>query len=170
MRRRRIIREHSQLSLITSASVAALAGFAVGVLIMHKSGGLTPLLRSTGRKRLRGPGEADGPPDSVYEMDSFAHDESAYGSEEDDFEDDPEEDAIASEVEERVLAAFLNDPILADAPIEIGAAGDGIIELHGWVEEGRTVKHAATIAGGVPGVIGVSNSIRVRRPRRTQTS
>ena len=37
-------------------------------------------------------------------------------------------------LEERVLEAFHNDPVLAERAIDIGAIGTGVIELTGWVQ------------------------------------
>jgi hypothetical protein len=177
MRRRRIVREESQFHLLAGAGLAALAGFAVGAFLMHKSGGLgAAILKLQTRLDRDGSGASDeeadydGPPDSVYEMNRFVHDDGAYGETEDDIERDPDEDEVASEVETRVLTAFLNDPILSMAPVQISAQADGVVELRGWVYNDDDVLYAATIAGGVPGVIGVANNIRVRRPSRTRSS
>ena len=42
--------------------------------------------------------------------------------------------APTTDLEERVLEAFRNDPILSERAIDIGAIGEGIIELTGWVD------------------------------------
>ncbi len=173
MRRRRIIRKESQSSLLGSALLAALAGFGIGVFLMHKTGGIGPAIQKLrDRLNLKDPDKTDddGPPDSVYHMNRFVHDDGDYGVIDDDITTDPDEDEAASEVETRVLAAFLNDPVLATAPVEISGESDGVVELRGWVENRRELQHAATIAGGVPGVVGVANNIRVRRPSRKRTS
>jgi osmotically-inducible protein OsmY len=101
-------------------------------------------------------------------MDGLAHDDGDYGAAEDSLEDDPGEDALAVELEERVLATFLNDPVLAREAVEISAEGDGVVTLAGSVHNPSHSQHAALIAGGVPGVLGVSNGIRVRAARRRQ--
>ncbi|HJQ22046.1 MAG TPA: BON domain-containing protein, partial [Gemmatimonadaceae bacterium] len=64
-------------------------------------------------------------------------------------------------IEERVLEAFNNDPILAERAVDIGAVGDGIIELAGWVETDEEAEHAMTVARGVPGVDTVINRLLV---------
>ncbi len=65
-------------------------------------------------------------------------------------------------LEERVLEAFRNDPTLSERAIDIGAIGDGIIELTGWVREPDEATHAVTITRGVPGVETVVNRLDVR--------
>ena len=64
-------------------------------------------------------------------------------------------------LEERVLEAFRNDPILAERAIDIGSIGEGVIELAGWVEDEDESEHAVTIARGVPGVDTVVNRIAI---------
>jgi hypothetical protein len=67
-----------------------------------------------------------------------------------------------NELEERVLEAFRNDPILAERTIDIGGVGDGVIELTGWVEEPDEIAHAVTIARGVPDVKRVVALLAIR--------
>ena len=80
----------------------------------------------------------------------------------DDDESDSEIDEDDEVLEERVLEAFRNDPILSERAIDIGAIGDGIIELTGWVHEADEATHAVTITRGVPGVETVVNRLDVR--------
>src|SRR4029434_5705286 len=75
---------------------------------------------------------------------------------------DDEIDEADEAREERVLEAFRNDPILSERAIDIGAIGDGIIELTGWVHEPDEATHAVTITRGVPGVETVVNRLDVR--------
>ena len=82
--------------------------------------------------------------------------------EHDDDEYDSEVDADDEALEERVLEAFRNDPTLSERAIDIGAIGDGIIELTGWVREPDEATHAVTITRGVPGVETVVNRLDVR--------
>jgi hypothetical protein len=84
---------------------------------------------------------------------------------EDEFED-VEDDELESEdydesLEEHVLEAFRNDPILSERAIDIGSLNDGVIELAGWVEDDDESEHAVTIARGVPGVTTVVNRIAI---------
>ncbi len=51
-------------------------------------------------------------------------------------------------------------------PVEIEERDPGVIVLHGAVRTAREVKHAVTIARGVPGVERVRTRLTVReRPR-----
>ncbi|BAH38326.1 MAG TPA: BON domain-containing protein [Gemmatimonas aurantiaca] len=67
--------------------------------------------------------------------------------------------ASLDELEERVLDAFQNDPILAHRSIDIGAVSPGEVELTGWVAAATEIDYALTIARGVPGVEYVLNSL-----------
>lgn len=67
-------------------------------------------------------------------------------------------------LEERVLEVFRHDPILEARAIDIGAVGDGIIELTGWVESTAEIAHALTLARGVPGVTAVVDRLAVSGP------
>ena len=82
----------------------------------------------------------------------------------DDEDAEAEIDEDDEALEERVLEAFRNDPILSERAIDIGAIGDGIIELTGWVHEPDEATHAVTITRGVPGVETVVNRLDVRLP------
>jgi hypothetical protein len=88
------------------------------------------------------------------------------GFEAEDFDDDDtdvDEDTDEGEMlEERVLEAFRNDPILSERAIDIGAMGRGIIELTGWVHADEESTHAITVTRGVPGVETVVNRLVVR--------
>lgn len=79
---------------------------------------------------------------------------------------DDEADLVAvSTVDERVLEAFSNDPILAAREVEIEGTDEDAIILHGRVHTAREVAHAVTIARGVPGVTGVRQRLSVRDRR-----
>lgn len=67
-----------------------------------------------------------------------------------------------TELEERVLEAFHNDPVLAERAIDIGAIGTGVIELTGWVQASWEIGHAVTLARGVPDVTTVVDRLAVR--------
>jgi len=124
----------------------AVAGFAVGMLVAQRVGGFSGLKS----KLRRGDGAV---PTSRHardleedELEEFEEDELETGDEDE-------------ELEERVLEAFRNDPILAERAIDIGSISDGVIELAGWVENDEESHHAVTIARGVPGVDTVVNRI-----------
>ena len=128
----------------------AAAGVALGVFLAQRAGGFSALssnLRERfGGEALRGRGRA----------------EAAHGvSEEEDEEDDFAADE-AEELEERVLEAFRNDPILSERAVDIGAIGDGIIELSGWVHDESESDHALVLTRGVPDVVTVVNRLAIR--------
>ena len=145
----------------------ALAGFGAGVLLAHRMGGLAGI---TTRVRDRfGPHGAAGELEEAgdYEVDEFGEefDEIGIGAEGGASPEDigPE----AEELEQRVLHAYSNDPILNERSVDIGAISDGIVELTGWVNTEEEAAHAVTLARGVPGVQTVVNRLAVR-PREDQ--
>jgi BON domain len=144
--------ESSSTGTVLGILAGAVAGFAVGMYVAHRVGGIDGL---TAKFRRRGVRHAD-------ETLRGAH---AAHEEEEEFED-IEEDEFEIEdydetLEERVLEAFRNDPILAERAVDIGSIGEGVIELAGWVEDDDESKHAVTIARGVPGVDTVVNRIAI---------
>lgn len=146
--------ESSSTSTIIGVLAGAVAGFAVGMLVAQKVGGVSGL---TSKLRRRGAGRAE---------ESIA-DRYARGQDEDDFEDFEEDDFETVDyegdggLEEHVLEAFRNDPILSERAIDIGSISEGVIELAGWVEDDGEAQHAVTIARGVPGVDTVVNRIAI---------
>jgi BON domain len=144
--------ESSVSGTVTSVLLGAVAGFAVGMLVAQRVGGFSGLTSLA--KRVRGGGEAESASGPVV-----ADDFSDY---EDDFDDDElMEPAEGSELEERVLEAFRNDPILSERAIDIGGIGEETIELAGWVTTEEEAEHAVVLARGVPGVTTVLNRIAV---------
>jgi hypothetical protein len=136
---------------VTSVLLGAVAGFAVGMLVAQRVGGFSGLTSLAKRVRGGGAESASGP--------VVADDFSDY---EDDFDDDEVmETAEGSELEERVLEAFRNDPILSERAIDIGGIGDETIELAGWVTTEEEAEHAVVLARGVPGVTTVLNRISI---------
>jgi hypothetical protein len=145
--------DRSISSTVTSVLVGALAGFTIGVLVSNRIGGWAGL-----RARLRALGE--GPTEATRhaaEVGEFYEDDE-YETEEDEIEGGDDRD---EELEDRVLEAFRNDPILCERAVDIGSLGPGIIELAGWVESEEEAQHAVTLAGGVPDVDTVVNRIAV---------
>src|SRR3954468_7602218 len=141
--------DESSTGTIVGVLVGALAGFAAGMFVAQRVGGFGGL---TSRIRERAGGRFGlGRPEEAEDQDL----------------DDYEEDEIESEegydegLEERVLEAFRNDPILSERAIDIGSISEGGIELAGWVEEESEARHAVTIARGVPGVETVVNRIAI---------
>ena len=134
-------------------AIGALAGLAVGVLLAQRVGGLSAL-GSRLRDRIRR-GTADLASARPGEYGDYAS-EAEYDDELD-YELSAEE-----ELEERVLETFRNDPVLSERAIDIGAIGEGIIELTGWVHGHDEVSHAMTVTRGTPGVETVVNRLTVR--------
>ena len=133
--------DDSQTSGLLYLAAGAVLGLAAGLVVSDRFGGFSALT-----SKLR---------DRV----SRVRDEDV-DDEESDAEVDEDEDDEA--LEERVLEAFRNDPLLSERAIDIGAIGDGIIELTGWVHEPDEATHAVTITRGVPGVETVVNRLDVR--------
>ncbi|MGV3711121.1 MAG: BON domain-containing protein [Gemmatimonas sp.] len=115
-----------------------------------------------------------------YGAEEGGADRSPYADGDDDYEDEDDRRGVAAhaapvdadddshrlpdetELEERVLEAFHNDPILAERAIDIGAIGTGVIELTGWVQASWEIGHAVTLARGVPDVTTVVDRLAVR--------
>ena len=144
--------ESSNTGTILGVIAGALAGFAVGMYVSQRVGGIDGLKSKLSRRRAAA-GE-------TLEDRSAGRDE-----DEEEFEDieddDLESEAYDEGLEERVLEAFRNDPILAERAVDIGSIGEGVIELAGWVEDEDESQHAVTLARGVPGVDTVVNRIAI---------
>ena len=145
--------DSSYSSTVLGVLVGALAGFAAGMVVAQRVGGFSGL---RDRLRRRGPARDE----RLHEAHGVAED-----ADEEEFEDIEEDDLESDEydegLEERVLEAFRNDPILSERAIDIGSISEGVIELAGWVEQEDEAQHAVTIARGVPGVETVVNRIAV---------
>ena len=138
---------------VTSVLLGAVAGFAVGMLVAQRVGGFSGLVESV-RRRSR----TEGGDDAVEAGPVVADDFSEY----DDYDDELEDEGVPNEgLEERVLEAFRNDPILSERAIDIGGIGEETIELAGWVNNEEEAEHAVVLARGVPGVATVVNRIAV---------
>lgn len=147
--------ESSSTNTIIGVVAGAVAGFAVGMLVAQRVGGFSGLTSKLRRRR----GAAAGVREDAL------HGAHGVSDEEDEFAD-VEEDELESEdydesLEEHVLEAFRNDPILSERAIDIGSLSDAVIELAGWVEDEDEAEHAVTIARGVPGVVTVVNRIAI---------
>lgn len=160
--------ESSPGTTLATVLLGAAAGFAVGMYVAQRVGGFSGLasrLRKQGASlaeqvRPRGELAADAYDDAEDELEDGVH---ASGFVDEDFNgmDADDADDGAPLLEERVLEAFNNDPILAERAIDIGAMGGGIIELAGWVDTDAEAEHAVTLARGVPGVDTVVNRLMV---------
>lgn len=145
-------REDRSSAGVLILAAGAIAGVLAGVYLAQRFGGISGLRSSLERRMGRAGGDEERADTRhpAYDAD--------YG------EDDAEQadDSADEELEERVLEAFRNDPILSERAIDIGAIGDGIIELTGWVRADSESPHAVTVARGVPGVTTVVNRLVVR--------
>lgn len=166
--------ESSTGTTIASVLLGAMAGFAVGMYVAQRVGGfrgLTARLRSAGATADTDEYTETGAAYDEIEEDGAILDEdgddigrTAESDEDAEFNGMDATDDVAAEtplIEERVLEAFNNDPILAERAVDIGAVGDGIIELAGWVETDDEAEHAMTIARGIPGVDTVINRLLI---------
>lgn len=136
-------------------TVGALAGLAAGVLLAQRVGGLSGLAELGSRMRQRlAQDEHDDELQQGYDYSGEGYDQL--------------DDSLSAEeeLEERVLEAFRNDPVLGERAVDIGAIGEGIIELTGWVHAPAEVQLALTITRGVPGVDTVVNRLTVREEER----
>jgi hypothetical protein len=144
--------ESSMTGTVTSVLLGAVAGFAVGMLVAQRVGGFSGLADKVRRRSRLAEDEAEASAPAV------ADDFSEYDEEYDELEDE----GVPNEgLEERVLEAFRNDPILSERAIDIGGIGEETIELAGWVNNEEEAEHAVVLARGVPGVGTVVNRIAV---------
>ena len=173
--------DDSSTGTIATVMLGALAGFAVGMFVAQRLGGFngiaTRLKRATQEdgqppRRFDFADEpldeaGDGDEDGVESLRAAQEDEDFNGMDDAGDEDealadeDADEDETLPLLEERVLEAFNNDPILAERAVDIGSMGRGVIELAGWVDTDDEAEHAMTIARGVPGVDTVLNRLMV---------
>jgi hypothetical protein len=127
--------------IIASSTAGAVAGFAVGVVVAQKMGGLSGIAARISR---RFPDTDDG---------SELH----HGYGEDDLEDEEAEGDLL--LEEQVLDAFERDPVLAERAIDIASVGTGVIELSGWVRNEAESRRAESVTRRVTGVEAVVNRL-----------
>ena len=142
-------------------AIGAAAGFAAGVLMAERFGGfkgLTDRIKDTFGAGGAGEEEED------FDYEGLDEDEFDPDFDEDDEDLKPSKASLngVEELEERVLEAFRNDPILSERAIDIGAVENGIIELTGWVNSDDESHQAVVIARGVPGVDTVVNRLAIR--------
>ena len=139
-------------------AIGAAAGFAAGVLMAERFGGFKGLTDRIKDTLGGGGGEEED------EFDYEGLDEDEFDPDLDDDELEPSKSSLngAEALEERVLEAFRNDPVLSERAVDIGAVEDGIIELTGWVNSEDEAHQAVVIARGVPGVETVVNRLTIR--------
>ena len=127
--------------MLASIAAGAIAGFAVGVVVAQKMGGLSGLAARISRR--------------FPEIDDGSDLHHGYGEDELD-EEEVDEEAL---LEEEVLDAFENDAVLGERAIDIASVGTGVIELSGWVRNEAESRRAETVARRVPGVSSVVNRL-----------
>lgn len=149
-------------SVILGLALGALAGFVAGVVVAQKAGGIPGVMR---RVRMG----LDALEDSVAHDDTFADAEDhEYGDDELE-EGADEDDAMDATLEEQVLDAFEEDDVLSERAIDIGAVGQGVIELGGTVRSAEEAGRAVGLARGVEGVASVVNRLAIAPARTTGT-
>lgn len=154
--------EESSAANALYVALGALAGFAAGVVVAQQYGGISGITAKI-RDRI-GSARNGAETDEEDQLGAQAHDH-AYDEDDDDEAYDDESDEPldpTEELEERVLEAFRNDPILSERAIDIGAIDEGILELTGWVNAEDESQQAVVVARGVPGVETVINRLAVR--------
>jgi hypothetical protein len=156
--------DESNVASALYVALGALAGFAAGVVVAQQYGGfsgLTSKLRDRLGSVRNGAQEQDDEEDA--QLRAHAHDHE-YDDDDDDYYEEENEGPLdpTEELEERVLEAFRNDPILSERAIDIGAIDEGIVELTGWVNADDEAQQAVVVARGVPGVDTVVNRLSVR--------
>lgn len=145
--------DSSVAGTVTSVLLGAVAGFAVGMLVAQRVGGFSGLAQTV--RRRRGAADQDAEASGPAVADDFSEFD-------EDFDDELEDEGVPNEgLEERVLEAFRNDPILSERAIDIGGIGEETIELAGWVNTEDEADHAVVLARGVPGVATVVNRIAI---------
>lgn len=156
--------EESTSSGVLYLAAGAIAGVAAGILVAQRFGGLSGVTARF-RERLAA-ARAEMEPSARYSDDRLGYDEELLDA--DEMDDLGSDDlgvgaaGVDEALEERVLTAFRNDPIMSERAVDIGAIGEGIIELTGWVQSEDEADHAVTLTRGVPGVDTVVNRLAVR--------
>jgi hypothetical protein len=157
---------HGVLLLVAGA----LAGAAAGIYLAQRFGGLSALTAWVGeRLGAAAPRRAADPLAAGHR--AAAHgsyeglDEDVVRDDDDEAYDADDDDGFVSAdeaLEDRVLDAFSNDPILSGRAIDIGAINAATIELTGHVFAAAESERATTLARGVPGVTTVVNRLAIR--------
>lgn len=149
-------------------ALGALAGFAAGVIVAQQYGGisgLTSKIRDRMGSIMNGAEIEEEEENEQLGAQGQDHDyDDGYDDDDEGYDDEAGDEPLdpTEELEERVLEAFRNDPILSERAIDIGAIDEGIVELTGWVNAEDEADQAVVIARGVPGVDTVVNRLSVR--------
>lgn len=161
--------------IILGLTVGTLAGFAVGVVVAQEAGGIPGVMKVLRRglaaieEEMHGADLLEEGDDNYgdddlddVELDEAPEDEE-YASEADlaRGDDGPARRADGTSLEEHVLGALEEDPVLCERPIDIGAIRDGVIELSGFVSTPEEADLAARVVKRVAGVQSVVNRLEV---------
>jgi hypothetical protein len=135
---------------LASVIAGALAGFAVGVVVAQKMGGLSGIATRISRR--------------FPDLDDGSDLHHGYG------EDDVDDVDVngAAFLEEEVLDAFERDPVLSERAIDIASVGTGVIELSGWVRSEVESRRAEAVTRRVAGVEAVVNRLSSEEDPETQ--
>jgi len=157
--------EESNVASALYVALGALAGFAAGVVVAQQYGGISGITSKIRNKigSIRNGAAEEADDEDESHLDAHAHDH-RYDEDDEGYDDEADDTPLdaTEELEERVLEAFRNDPILSERAIDIGAIDDGIVELTGWVNADDEAQQAVVVARGVPGVETVVNRLSVR--------
>lgn len=156
-----------------SLMIGAVAGFAVGMLVAQKAGGIAGIAARV-KDRWAELEETEADDDELPETEAahekdFEHElDEAELEDEESFEaeleaEEADEDDAHAALEDHVLEAFQADSTLRERAIDISAVGDGLIELSGWVDTDDESHHAAAVARRVDGVESVVNRLAIGR-------
>lgn len=158
---------HTWLWLTAGAALGVVAGVLLADRIKARKGSLSALA-NRGRQLAATAKRTWGPLLETAQSLKEAWNEP--DEDEGDVDDDLEYDELDEEVDDaldaRVLEAFIHDPILVERSVEIEERDPGVIVLHGRMLSASEVKHASTIARGVPGVERVRSRLTVRERLR----
>ena len=143
-------------------AVGALAGLAAGVLLAQRYGGLSGLGARVRDRVAAARGETRDGDQRPTGYDTPEYDDEPLAAGDRGADEGEGEMDEGEELEERVLEAFRNDPVLSERAVDIGAVGSGVIELSGWVHSEEESHHAVTVTRGVPGIETVVNRLEVR--------
>jgi hypothetical protein len=105
--------ESSSTSTILGVLAGAIGGFALGMYVAQRVGGIEGLTSKL--RRMKG--------QPVAGISTAATDVGDYDEFDDIEEDDLEGDGLDEGLEERVLEAYRNDPVLCERAVDIGSIG-----------------------------------------------
>jgi len=162
--------------IILGLTVGTLAGFSVGVIVAQEAGGIPGVMKVLRRGLAAIEDEMHGADLLEDGNDDYGDDDLDDLELDEELEDEefvsdadlsPGEEASVrsadggTSLEEHVLDALEEDPVLSERPIDIGAIRDGVIELSGFVSTPEEADLAARVVKGVAGVESVVNRLEV---------